>query len=1039
MPNWTKEQELAINECGKNIIVSAGAGSGKTAVLTERVIRNIKKGISIKNMLILTFTNNAAHEMKERIRDEITKEVENDNSLIDELNYLDNAYITTFDSFSLSILKKYHYLINISNDIGIIDSSIIDLKRNEILDNIFEDFYKNKNDGFIKLINLLCVKDDADLKKCILKISEKLDLLIDKNDYLDTYIEKYYDDDYINTLLDDYENVLKDNINNVASMLESLKHYITSSKYEEFNNLLTPILNATDYESIKACSGVKLGQLRNVDEEAKSIKEDINKTLDDVNNMCYYSREELINNYKSTKDIVNVIIEILKRLDELLFDFKKSINKYDFSDISLMAYNIISNNTGVREELKKLFKEICIDEYQDTNNIQEEFIKLISNNNVYMVGDIKQSIYGFRNANPTLFKEKYDNYSNNNGGIKIDLIKNFRSRRGIIDGINLIFNPLMDNSIGGAEYRETHNMEFGNLDYDTIGKTNYSNLDILNYNYDKTIGYDKKEIEAFIIAKDILDKVKTGYKVFDKKEKKLRDIKYSDIVILIDRSNDFTLYKKIFEYFKIPTSLYMDEDISKSDELYILKNIINLIIKIKENNYDDSFKYSFVSIARSYLSDYSDEEIFDIFTSNSFKDTDIYEKCLSISIDLDNIGNKELLERIINEFNLYDKLLTTSNIEYKTTIMDYLYKNFKELDSIGYGIYKLNDYLDSIVSNTDKKIKINIVDGTKNAVKIMTIHKSKGLEYSICYYSRLDKEFNMDDLKSRIIYNEKYGIIVPIFNDGLDDLFTKKIVKHNYIKENISEKIRLLYVALTRAREKMIIISNLNSNDTIYNNGIVDDSIRIKYKSFNDMFNSIYNKLDKYVINVDLNKLGLTKEYNKIKDYNLDSIIDKNNEKIVLKEFNVDKNIIKSKHFSKENNDIIDSNTKNNMIFGTYLHELFELVDLKNPEYYLLKDDEKKYIYNFLNQDINKNINNATIYKEYEFIYNKDNDKLHGIIDLMLEYDDYINIVDYKLSNTTSEEYIKQLNGYKEYIESTFNKKVNIYLYSIIRNEVTTL
>ena len=197
MPKWTIEQELAINESGKNIIVSAGAGSGKTAVLTERVIRKLKSGISIKNMLILTFTNNAAHEMKDRIRRAIKKEAINNEKLKQELDYIDNAYITTFDSFALSIVKKYHYLLGIGNDISIIDSSIIDLKKEGLLDIIFEKKYKDNESNFIKLVNLLCVKDDKELKKLILNIYNKIDLLVDKNEYLDTYIDKFYKQFYI--------------------------------------------------------------------------------------------------------------------------------------------------------------------------------------------------------------------------------------------------------------------------------------------------------------------------------------------------------------------------------------------------------------------------------------------------------------------------------------------------------------------------------------------------------------------------------------------------------------------------------------------------------------------------------------------------------------------------------------------------------------------------------------------------------------------------------------------------------------------------
>ena len=211
-----------------------------------------------------------------------------------------------------------------------------------------------------------------------------------------------------------------------------------------------------------------------------------------------------------------------------------------------------------------------IDEYQDTNDIQENFISMIENNNVYMVGDIKQSIYRFRNANPYIFKNKYDSYADNDGGLKIDLVKNFRSREEVLDNINEIFNYIMDNDIGGAEYHESHEMVFGNNSYIEEGKTEQEyNMEILEYHYDKDSKYTKEEIEIFTIADDIINKISNKFKVFDKDEKLLRDITYNDFVILMDRTTDFDLYKKIFEYKGIPLTLYKDDKLNNSYDIYI--------------------------------------------------------------------------------------------------------------------------------------------------------------------------------------------------------------------------------------------------------------------------------------------------------------------------------------------------------------------------------------------------------------------------------------------------------------------------------------
>ncbi|HAB66033.1 MAG TPA: hypothetical protein DCE23_01565, partial [Firmicutes bacterium] len=216
------------------------------------------------------------------------------------------------------------------------------------------------------------------------------------------------------------------------------------------------------------------------------------------------------------------------------------------------------------------------DEYQDTNDIQETFISLIENNNVYMVGDVKQSIYRFRNANPYIFKNKYDAYSNNQNGIKIDLVQNFRSRSEVLDNINTVFKLIMDDEIGGAAYEQSHQMIYGNKSYISEGKTDYNyNFEILEYNLPDDKTYSKAEIEIFTIAKDIKNKVSSKYQIFDKDEKVLRDISYKDFVILLDRSADFDLYKKIFEYEGIPLTVFKELNLNNSNDIYILKNIID--------------------------------------------------------------------------------------------------------------------------------------------------------------------------------------------------------------------------------------------------------------------------------------------------------------------------------------------------------------------------------------------------------------------------------------------------------------------------------
>jgi ATP-dependent helicase/nuclease subunit A len=223
-----------------------------------------------------------------------------------------------------------------------------------------------------------------------------------------------------------------------------------------------------------------------------------------------------------------------------------------------------------------------------------------------MVGDVKQSIYRFRNANPNIFRYKYNCYAKGLGGIKIDLLKNFRSREEVLSNINLIFDYIMSDLIGGADYIKEHEMVFGNIAYNEEGKTNQNNnFELYQYEYNKELGFKEEEIEAFIIANDILNKVNNHYQVFDKDEKKLRDITFNDFSILIDRSTNFELYKKIFLYKQIPLSIYKDEYLNNSSLFLVIRNIFKLINLVYENKHNKEMEYTYLSIGRSFLCNYS--------------------------------------------------------------------------------------------------------------------------------------------------------------------------------------------------------------------------------------------------------------------------------------------------------------------------------------------------------------------------------------------------------------------------------------------------
>lgn len=1015
--NLTPEQQLAVDLEGTNIIVSAGAGSGKTAVLSERVIRKLKDGIDIRNILMLTFTNEAAGEMANRIRKKIKKA-----GLTSQLEFLDQAYITTFDAFALSLVKKYHYVLNIDKSIDIIDSSIIDLKRNEFLEEIFLSLYEAKDEKFLKLIGDFTTRDDEVIKKAILSINKNLDLKYDKEDYIDDYVNNFYNNKYIEQLFAEYFNYLKKISLELEDSVLILENFMDSSSYENIYNSLSKLFRPNSYNDLYKNNNIILPRFTKVDSSGISVKENIQELFKELNELVIYSEDELKNNYFCTRDYVEVILKIIKMLDEKINLYKKEHNSYEFTDIAKMAISIVKDNEDIRLELKDKFNEIMIDEYQDTNDLQETFIKLLENDNVYMVGDIKQSIYRFRNANPLIFKDKYDRYSINNGGKKIDLLKNFRSREEVLYNINEIFAPLMTQDIGGINYKESHAMVYGNKAYIEKGANDYNNyLDILTYNNEDK-KYTNDEIEAFIIAKDIKKKIEEKYLVFDFDKECNRDVTYNDFCIILDRGSKMSLFKKVFEYLDIPMEVYKDNNLIEENDIFIIKNIIGLILSIKDGIYNKNLKYYFTSVARSYIGNLCDNEIFKCFEENKIFKTDIYNKCYEISKDIDIMTPNILLKRIIKDFNFYDKFILVGNVDAAIKRINYLLELSKNVENLGFSIIDFSNYLNEMI-DSDQEIKYKEAKSNSISVKIMNIHKSKGLEFPICYFAGFPKTFNISDLKNKFMFDNKYGILTPFYKEGIGETFVKTLVKNNYYLNEVAEKIRLFYVALTRAKEKMIMVMP-NIEDKKYVKDEISFMDGIKFKSFYDFIKSISGNLAKYMISVDLNNVGVTKDYEFSKSLSKNMV---NNEEInmLFIEDEIPFIEIEKKHASKTIKEILSVSDEKTLEFGTKIHELLELTDFKNA------NTDNKYVNHLLNTF---DFNSAKIYQELEFSYELDDVLYHGIIDLMLEYEDKIFIIDYKLKNIDDENYIKQLNVYYNYVKCISNKDVHMYLYSILDN-----
>jgi len=1030
----TNEQKLAVDSLGQNIIVSAGAGSGKTKVLTERVFKHIKEDHwNIDQMLVLTYTNAAANEMKHRIRDKLLSNTTLPNRL-EQLNKLEAGFITTFDAYALYLVKKYHQLLDVDKSSSIIDANIIRIKLESILDEVLEKEFTNPT--FKALVNDYCIKDANNIREAIISIYKKLTNLANIDSYVKNYEANYFSDYAIEKSFIDYTKLLKSKINQIDTLLTDF--YELGGSKDLFPNI-DDLLESNSYSSIKANCQIDVKDLpKGSSQELKDIKKEITSLLNSLKDATQQDEAAVKKEVLATKDYALTLLDITYELYNRIQDYKKLNNMYEFNDIFAMAIKLVSEHDDIRNEIKESFKEILIDEYQDTNDLQDAFIKQFTSNNVYMVGDIKQAIYRFRNTNPALFEEKYEAYKKNIGGMAIELTNNFRSRKEVLDGINTIFDKTMIKEISQAEFNPYHHMEDGNKKYNDFKTSNYD-MEVLTYDYTKSKELDttkqypfdtvnKEEMEIMVIAKDILDKINNGYMVTEMVNDVLtyRKCQFKDFAIICDQGRTFDMYKQVLTYFNIPSTIKTDENMNESDLIVAIRSIFKLLINIVDNQPLDKFAYA--SLARSFLIEEKDEEIFKVVTNNLIQNTDIYHKLLAISNKISSKSISEILDEIIDTFHIYDKLNKIGEVNINFIQIDFLYQLAHSLASIGYSYTDFNDYLVNVFEegNDEDTIKFKINQTSMDAVTITNIHQSKGLEYGVCYYPYLSHKFNTSEIKERILFSKEQGIILPIFieNYGLKDTILKENFKYQYNVENVGERIRLFYVALTRAKEKMILVAPLEDK---YKNISSEDILSIK--SFLDLLNLIYEDLP--IKKIDYSKYTFNKDY-LTNNKDIFKAIGKSDKVIECKKLSKIEPIeITQEHFSKIPG-LITSEQKEVMDFGTKIHYYMETIDFINPDYNPIESKYIQRIKNFLSSKLMSNVSNGVAHKEYEFIYEQDNQEKHGFIDLLMEYDDHFDIIDYKLKHIDDENYDKQLNGYRDYIKTLTDKPVNCYLYSIM-------
>ncbi len=1025
---FTINQKKAIDLEGKNILVSAGAGSGKTTVLTQRIIRKLKEGTDINKMLVLTFTNAAASEMKQRIK----KAIIEDGNLDEQIPLVDIADISTFDAFLLKLVKKYSYEIDLDSNIIIGDSITLEKKLDDTIEEVFNSIYDNmeyeKDNPYFNLFNNYFVFNDNDLKDNIKEIYYSYVNILDKKE-----IKNLIKDEQIELFFKQYEKYLIGLSKDIYNILIEIKKDINCVKGEEYYNKIFENLECfnfiSDYNTL--VNIIEEGiSVRKSSSKAIENKEEINQKIELIQNKINYikssiilkSKEEIIKEEKEKYEVKRALFEILDNIKYKLECEKKKDKVFDFSDILNLAIEILENKE-ILKEVKNNYIEILVDEYQDTNDFQNYFINLISNDNLYLVGDVKQSIYGFRNANPKNFNDIQESYNKSDKGTVINLLDNFRSKKDVLKGVNDTFSQLMIKKVGDIDYNDNHALDYGNKSYDLEEKNQIYGVEFYDYSTENISENNKlshnKEIEPYIIANDIIKKINSSYKVGCGK---LRDCKYSDFVILTRNKTNYEHYNKVFEFFKIPIDIQMEDYLNDKYNYDILTLLsIFKLIYFKNDN------LSKLSLMRSFLYELDEQKIYDyIVNEKTCKEIEEIESKIK-NIKSKNFYNLELLlEEIFDEFNFFDKVVELESVVGLNQRLIKLKQIARSYTQEGKNIKDLIEYLEySLEEKT--KLEVEIEKPEIDTVKVMTIHKSKGLEFNIIYLSSFDTNI-FKSSTSRINLNNKYSLILPkIENYQKENSFLKYLATIEIQNKEINESIRLLYVAMTRAKEKIIFLndidkesskSNINSLETI--------------KKFRDLvYLSNNKKVFKYIEDINYEK---SKEIKTSIPNNLD---------IEFKSVKLEKKVIKKQKFSKDINNLITPDQRKNIDLGIYFHECLELINisrLKDKKYVdqiiksLDNDILKEIIISLSKQDFVKNIVNY--WTEYEFYYEDDQVSVNGIIDLLIETEDFVYIIDYKLSNIESKEYEEQLKNYKKCMEQYFNKEIKCYLYSLLNKNI---
>ncbi|MFQ7677429.1 UvrD-helicase domain-containing protein [Coprobacillus cateniformis] len=886
---FNEGQLKAIQQRDASILVSAPAGSGKTKILVSRIVELLKEGYEIFDFLVLTFTQAAGNEMKQRLSEELHQLVSTDIDLTlkehleKQILNLPHAYMTNFHGFCNLLLMKYGYLVNvmpgfeINSDPSMIKKAVLqECLEKWILDEHVKEFLSLYFPGYsLDAFSSLLLSID-ELSHSIDDFYGFVDHMKKQNyDTLSSALEEWTLFPYLKQIFYN-ESVL------ALNKLIELKYYAENHNlidfyerpdeqteknqelpipfeayYDYLDERIKVFSQPITYDTLVSMASSSVPKAYNMN--WKEIDPDTKKTFTKMKTDILLSYNKSVKTYleEDPDDFVRKLqisyqaIDILISEGHLLNQFqnayqerKKQLNQLDFSDLERYAHQLLEPQYGIVDVLYHRLKEIMVDEYQDTNQIQESLLLKISEYQqpaipLFMVGDMKQSIYRFRQADPQIFSDKYDTFSLSDEDCqkthtrRIDLVFNYRSSKIVLDSINYIFNQIMDKDIGGLEY---YLDDSARLNYDYVGKENNQKesartrffsekhlaTEVLIDIYNPSSSLDKEQYEAHMVAQKIL-KLKQEMKI------KNKPVDFKDMVVLMRSTVSFLTFKKVFDLYQIPNHIVLSQGLMNSNEI---ENMMTFLQGLA-HPYDD---VALLSILRQpyTMSNIDMETIAKLRTDH--KEISLYE-CLSLSSD----------KRVINFLDIFNELRLYSYTHSPYDVLKEIYRltdyplfvsklingsqrksNLDLFLEIVLQTQEQNPYLAELIEtlkNSSDFAPAQSSSESDNVVEFMTIHKSKGLEFPIVFVCNMHKQFNTQDSKERMMIDKRLGIALkPRMRKNTENLNNliieyencyRNMIARRQLDESINEEMRIFYVALTRASHKLILTGVLKSIDEI--------------------------------------------------------------------------------------------------------------------------------------------------------------------------------------------------------------------------------